>query len=267
MEHVEGRSLAEWAERAPLPAEEVARLGAALATALHALHLQDAIHLDVKPSNVMVRPSRRGGAHRLRARAPRPLPGPPRGGVPPAHRLGALHLARAGARRPLRPAERRVRARGDPRTSSPPAACRSARRTAPGCAGGSSATPASTRAGAGCPGVVAGGDPPLPRAWTRALATPPRRRSRSTSRTPVRWRSASAAAAAPRGPGAGRCAAGSGRSGSSRADVRSPPYSWPRRRSCSRPRDAPPDAAQAEAIREAVRRVVRRRRRALPARR
>ncbi|HEX8907780.1 MAG TPA: phosphotransferase, partial [Anaeromyxobacteraceae bacterium] len=56
MEHVEGRSLQEWADRAPLPAEEVARLGAALATAVHALHLQDAIHLDLKPSNVLVRP-------------------------------------------------------------------------------------------------------------------------------------------------------------------------------------------------------------------
>ncbi len=55
MEHVAGRSLSEAAERAPLPAEEVARLGGALATALHALHAQDAIHLDVKPSNVIVR--------------------------------------------------------------------------------------------------------------------------------------------------------------------------------------------------------------------
>jgi serine/threonine protein kinase len=56
MEYVQGRSLEEWVERAPVPAEEVARLGAAVATALHALHLQDAIHLDVKPSNVMIRP-------------------------------------------------------------------------------------------------------------------------------------------------------------------------------------------------------------------
>ncbi len=57
MERVEGRSLSEWAERAPLPAEEVARLGAALARAVHAVHLQDAVHLDLKPSNVLVRPS------------------------------------------------------------------------------------------------------------------------------------------------------------------------------------------------------------------
>jgi nucleotide-binding universal stress UspA family protein len=56
MERVEGRSLDEWVARAPLPAEEVARLGAALADAVHSLHLQDAIHLDLKPSNVMIRP-------------------------------------------------------------------------------------------------------------------------------------------------------------------------------------------------------------------
>jgi len=57
MEHVEGRSLKEWSDRAPVPAEEIAPLGAALATALHSLHLQEAIHLDLKPSNVLVRPS------------------------------------------------------------------------------------------------------------------------------------------------------------------------------------------------------------------
>lgn len=56
MERIEGRSLKEWSDAAPVAPDEVARLGAALATALHALHLQEAIHLDVKPSNVMVRP-------------------------------------------------------------------------------------------------------------------------------------------------------------------------------------------------------------------
>jgi nucleotide-binding universal stress UspA family protein len=60
MERVAGRSLHDWTARAPLAAEEVARLGAALATALHSVHLQDAIHLDLKPSNVMIRPD--GGA-------------------------------------------------------------------------------------------------------------------------------------------------------------------------------------------------------------
>jgi nucleotide-binding universal stress UspA family protein len=57
MELVEGTSLADRAAEAPLPPEEVARLGVALATAVHALHLQEAIHLDLKPGNVIVRPS------------------------------------------------------------------------------------------------------------------------------------------------------------------------------------------------------------------
>ncbi|NTU59782.1 MAG: protein kinase, partial [Deltaproteobacteria bacterium] len=57
MEHVDGRPLSDWVERAPLEPDEVARLGAALGTALHALHLQEVIHLDVKPGNVIFRPS------------------------------------------------------------------------------------------------------------------------------------------------------------------------------------------------------------------
>lgn len=57
MERVEGRSLSERVGHGPVPPEEVARLGAALAEALHSLHLQEAIHLDLKPSNVILRPS------------------------------------------------------------------------------------------------------------------------------------------------------------------------------------------------------------------
>jgi nucleotide-binding universal stress UspA family protein len=56
MEHVEGRPLSEWIDGAPVDPAEVARLGVALGTALHAVHLQQAIHLDVKPSNVILRP-------------------------------------------------------------------------------------------------------------------------------------------------------------------------------------------------------------------
>lgn len=54
LERVEGRSLAD--ERVPLAAAEVARLGAAVAGALAALHAQGGIHLDLKPSNVIMRP-------------------------------------------------------------------------------------------------------------------------------------------------------------------------------------------------------------------
>ncbi len=57
MELVEGRSLAEWIGKGPVAVEEVARLGSAIAAALHAIHLQDAIHLDLKPSNVIIRPT------------------------------------------------------------------------------------------------------------------------------------------------------------------------------------------------------------------
>jgi eukaryotic-like serine/threonine-protein kinase len=56
MERIEGRSLKEWVGRGPLPVAEVARLGIALATAVHALHQQEVIHLDLKPSNVLIRP-------------------------------------------------------------------------------------------------------------------------------------------------------------------------------------------------------------------
>lgn len=56
MEEVKGRSLSEWVGQAPLPAAEVAQLGLALASALDALHRQEAIHLDLKPSNVIIRP-------------------------------------------------------------------------------------------------------------------------------------------------------------------------------------------------------------------
>jgi nucleotide-binding universal stress UspA family protein len=54
-EWIEGVSLKRMLKDGPLPAEEVARLGATLCDALHSLHLQDAIHLDLKPENVILR--------------------------------------------------------------------------------------------------------------------------------------------------------------------------------------------------------------------
>jgi eukaryotic-like serine/threonine-protein kinase len=57
MEYIEGRTLNEWTRRAPIPAEETARLGHAFAMALHDIHRQDVVHLDLKSTNVMVRPS------------------------------------------------------------------------------------------------------------------------------------------------------------------------------------------------------------------
>jgi nucleotide-binding universal stress UspA family protein/predicted Ser/Thr protein kinase len=57
MEYIEGMRLSEWAGRAPIAPEEVARLGAAFAVALHELHRKDVVHLDLKPTNVLYRAS------------------------------------------------------------------------------------------------------------------------------------------------------------------------------------------------------------------
>ena len=56
MERVPGVSLRPRLDEAPLPPEEVADIGARVADALQALHRQNVIHLDVKPSNIMIRP-------------------------------------------------------------------------------------------------------------------------------------------------------------------------------------------------------------------
>lgn len=56
MEHLPGETLRPLLDRAPLPPAEVAALGALAATAIHALHQQDTIHLDIKPSNLLRRP-------------------------------------------------------------------------------------------------------------------------------------------------------------------------------------------------------------------
>jgi serine/threonine protein kinase len=56
MEYVHGRTLAHWlALPEGVPAPELAQLGAAVALALHSLHLQNTVHLDVKPDNVLMR--------------------------------------------------------------------------------------------------------------------------------------------------------------------------------------------------------------------
>jgi eukaryotic-like serine/threonine-protein kinase len=61
MEYIEGRTLQQRLDQAidqrahPQP-DEIARMGAAVAAAAHSLHQQDAVHLDLKPGNVIVRP-------------------------------------------------------------------------------------------------------------------------------------------------------------------------------------------------------------------
>lgn len=60
MEFIEGFSVQERLDRAQAErqrpwATEIARLGAAMAVAAHSLHEQDAVHLDLKPGNVLIR--------------------------------------------------------------------------------------------------------------------------------------------------------------------------------------------------------------------
>jgi len=57
MERVQGESLRPRLDHAPLPLDELVEIGSRVATALHDLHRQRVVHLDVKPSNIMFRPS------------------------------------------------------------------------------------------------------------------------------------------------------------------------------------------------------------------
>jgi serine/threonine protein kinase len=54
-ELIEGRNLEDMIAGGPLAPADVARIGAAVADALHSLHQQDVVHLDVKPENVILR--------------------------------------------------------------------------------------------------------------------------------------------------------------------------------------------------------------------
>lgn len=60
MERIEGRTLESWLRPSDhgstLPPDEIARLGSALAHALHSLHRQNVCHHDIKPGNVLIRP-------------------------------------------------------------------------------------------------------------------------------------------------------------------------------------------------------------------
>lgn len=57
MEHVSGDTLRPRLDQAPLLIEEVSDIGQRVALALHDLHKQHLVHLDVKPSNIMFRPT------------------------------------------------------------------------------------------------------------------------------------------------------------------------------------------------------------------
>lgn len=55
MEEIIGEGLAGIVARAPLALDEVARIGAAIADAVHAVHRQDVVHHDLKPENCILR--------------------------------------------------------------------------------------------------------------------------------------------------------------------------------------------------------------------
>ncbi len=58
MEYVQGRTLQHWVEQhAALDTATIASLGVGMAQAVHALHRQDAVHLDLKPDNLLLRSS------------------------------------------------------------------------------------------------------------------------------------------------------------------------------------------------------------------
>jgi nucleotide-binding universal stress UspA family protein len=62
MEQIPGVSLrAQLLEKKPLPFDEIAAIGAKVALALHDLHRQHVIHLDIKPSNILFRPEQADG--------------------------------------------------------------------------------------------------------------------------------------------------------------------------------------------------------------
>ena len=57
MEYVHGQTLQHWLDAPERPGvDELAGLGAAVAQAVHSLHQQNTVHLDLKPANVLIRP-------------------------------------------------------------------------------------------------------------------------------------------------------------------------------------------------------------------
>ncbi|WP_374404695.1 serine/threonine protein kinase [Niveibacterium sp.] len=56
MAHVEGQTLSSLLDYGPLAETDVRRIGAAVANAVQQLHEHEVIHLDIKPSNIILRP-------------------------------------------------------------------------------------------------------------------------------------------------------------------------------------------------------------------
>ena len=54
MDYIDGQSLAKFCRGSTIPGHRVAAVGASLATVLSYVHARDIVHLDVKPSNILV---------------------------------------------------------------------------------------------------------------------------------------------------------------------------------------------------------------------
>lgn len=56
MEYVKGKTLDHWVEQATkISTAEICQLGTAVALAMHSLHQQNAVHLDLKPANIIIK--------------------------------------------------------------------------------------------------------------------------------------------------------------------------------------------------------------------
>ena len=95
MERIVGKTLLPRLPELPLPYIEVVDIGVKLATALEDLHRQHVVHLDVKPSNIMIRPTGEAVLHRLRALASRSSARSDAIRVSSAFRNSSIHVARA----------------------------------------------------------------------------------------------------------------------------------------------------------------------------
>ena len=235
MELVPGETLAARLQGGALPVEEVLRLGAQAADGLAAVHRAGIVHRDLKTLNLMVDAT--GRLRLMDFGIAKPATGGETGAGGYALGQPRVHEPRAGARPPLRRAERRllagrrpVRARDRPRALPR----RDARCDAPAAPPG----PAPARGGA----RVAAADPG-PRA--RQGAGPAIRRRRRDGRGAARGaggpRPGAASAAGALAPPGDRAGAGAGGSDcravlpDGRAARAAPPR-WPPRRALSRGR-------------------------------
>jgi len=162
-EYIGGQSLRARLPEAPLHFEEVASIGARVAAALHDLHGQYVIHLDLKPSNVMFRESGEAVLIDFGLSRHDRLPDLLAEEFRAADGHGPLHLAGTGPAGPQRGEERSLRPGSRPLL--PGHARASLRKPDEPAGAGGSALPRSrpaAHAHADRPSVAAGNHPAMP---------------------------------------------------------------------------------------------------------